>query len=244
MPANSFYLMTPSETLAESNEKSFWLCVIKIDGEEYGVKIQSRKTGRSSWYVQLYRKSLCKMSIPFPSIERERLGNLECAALIMDYMKARDPSSDVSISQVGDRHSKRAEIKPKKPLAARKTAVEKPWSDCDRDLEIQIARINRVKFKTALQERQLTSLKSRLKADPSRWLVGMGVGYRVSRNQINRGFRITKTKLSEKKVLVTSVSDCGLTNSGGDYDRIADCWVYVNDLIRDKRFDSPDGFSI
>lgn len=244
MSAPSFDLMTPAETIAESNGKSYWLCVILIGGEEFGVKIQSRRTGRSAWYVQLYRNSLCKMSIPFPSIERDRLGNLECAVLIEEYMKARDPDSDVSISKVGDRHSKRKVIKPKKALSAKKAAIEKPWSDCDRDLEIQIGRINRVKYKTALQERQLASLKSRLKADPSRWLVGMGVGYRVSRNQINRGFRITKTKLSEKMVLVSSVSDCGLTSSGGDFDRTADCWVYVSDLIRDKRFDSRDGFSI
>ena len=244
MSEKQFELMTPYETLSETQGKSYWLCSIHINGEEYGVKIQSKRTGRSSWYVQLYSKSRCRMSIPFPTIERDQVKNLECASLILDYIKASDPACDASISKVGELHSERNAIKPKREKIERKMSLEKPWSDADRALQIEIAKINRLKYKTALQERYLAALKARLKADPSRWLVGMGVGYRISMNQLNRGFRIKKTNLSNKMVLVTSVCDSGLTTSGGSFDRISDCWVYVSDLVRDKRFDSSDGFSI
>lgn len=244
MSDKPFQLMTPSETLSGTQGKSYWLCSILIDGEEYGVKIQFKRTGRSSWYVQLYTKSRCSMNIPFPAIERDQMNNLECALLVLDYVKASDQNCEASIVKVGGRHSERKSAEPKADKFTRKLEIEKPWSDADRALQMQIEKINRVRYKTALQERNLAALEARLKADPSRWLVGMGVGYRVSRNQINRGFRIKKTNFSEKTVLVTSVHDSGLTTTGGDFDRISDRWVYVSDLIRDKRFDSADGFSV
>lgn len=88
-------------------------------------------------------------------------------------------------------------------------------------------------------ERSLERLERMAKSDPSKWHVGDGVGYHVSR-QINRGFRIVRVDPATKLALLRQVADTGLTSTGGDYDRIAQQWWHIADLVRDRRYDAPD----
>lgn len=82
------------------------------------------------------------------------------------------------------------------------------------------------------------------KADPKKWRIGDGVGWKVSSggrtSQTNRGFRIVQVDPETKLALIRSVADTGLTNTGGDYDKIRDQWVHLADLVRDGKYNDPN----
>lgn len=79
--------------------------------------------------------------------------------------------------------------------------------------------------------------KRQLDANPTKWKVGMGVGYRVSRDQINRGYRIISIDPDVMTARVRPVRDTGITMSGGDSDRLPTETVPLGDLVRSKQDD-------
>lgn len=240
-----FIEKTPSEVLGESGLKSYWLGVLVKGEDKYGVKIRAKNTARGYWYVELFHDGKCVESIPFPSISHSRATNKDCIELFLGYARELEEGASFDLTEIGIRHEEFVNKKSaKKVTEETKKEGKNPWSDFDRDLDLKIKAIKRIRYKTALQERQLSMLEARRKASPNKWLVGMGVGYRVSVRQINRGFRISKTCREQKQVLLTCVADTGLTTSGGDYDVIQDRWVYIDQLVRDKKFDSNEVFSI
>jgi hypothetical protein len=113
----------------------------------------------------------------------------------------------------------------------------KPKADSD---VVKLKELRKVRFKTASDERMIEILQARIKADPAKWKVGDGVGWRVYAGgksaQINRGFRIVEIDTESKQALVRQVADTGLTTSGGDNDAISDNWVHIADLVRDKKY--------
>lgn len=124
-----------------------------------------------------------------------------------------------------------SELKPAKPEA--KKLPEKIASD-----EQKLAALRAKKFKTAGDEKSIKLTEARIKADPSKWNPGDGVGYRVA-NQINRGFRVVRVDAAKKLALIRQVADTGLTTTGGDTDRISDQWVHVAELVRDRKYNAP-----
>ena len=85
-------------------------------------------------------------------------------------------------------------------------------------------------------EVSLSLNESRAKADPSKWNPGDGVGYKVSGDQINRGFRVQQVDPNTKMATVRQVADTGLTSSGGNNDRIKPQLVHVADLVKDSKY--------
>ena len=98
----------------------------------------------------------------------------------------------------------------------------------------RIKELKAVRFKTAGQEKSIELLEARLKADPSKWAVGDGVGHRVA-GQITRGYRIVDIDPATKEATISIVADTGLADAGiGDSQR-----VHIGDLVRDNRFNAP-----
>lgn len=92
---------------------------------------------------------------------------------------------------------------------------------------------------TAAQESALERYESYVKADPAKWTVGDGVGWKVTGKQINRGFRIVAIDPVTKEAQIQQVADTGLTTSGGNNDRIGTQWVHIDDLVRDNKYKAP-----
>jgi hypothetical protein len=126
-------------------------------------------------------------------------------------------------------------------LAAPLPSQKKPGAE-DSDAA-KLRDLQKVRYKTAAQEKNIEILKARVAADPSKWKVGDGISYKVNSggvgSQTNRGFRIVRINPESKLALVRSVADTGLTSSGGDADRIGDQWIHVAELKRDKKYDAP-----
>lgn len=118
--------------------------------------------------------------------------------------------------------------------AAPKPPREKTSVD---EWKAQLKHIEGKRYKTHGDEVSAALLTRRLAADPRKWAAGHGVGWRATSDQINRGFRIIATDAANKHVKLRQVADTGLTSSGGDNDRIADFWVPMGDVLRDKRYD-------
>lgn len=117
-----------------------------------------------------------------------------------------------------------------------KSATLKPTTgnpETDRRYE----RLQNKKYKTAAEENALKMYESQMKADPSKFTEGDGVGFRVMvqgrSSQINRGFQIVSVDKKSKTALVKQVRDTGLTSTGGNYDRMKPMEVHVADLVRD-----------
>jgi len=135
----------------------------------------------------------------------------------------------------------------KKKVKSSGSKTPKPSSTTgDEEMDARLARyrerLSKNKSLTGSEEKAYEVLLRREKADPSKWGVGEGVGYRVGASgkggQINRGFQIIEVDPESKKALVRSVADTGITVSGG-MDRLEDRWVHVGDLVRDKKYRRP-----
>ena len=99
----------------------------------------------------------------------------------------------------------------------------------------RIKELKAVRFKTAGQEKSIELLEARLKADPSKWAVGDGVGHKVA-GQITRGYRIVDIDPATKEATISIVADTGLADAGiGDSQR-----VHIADLVRDNHFNAPE----
>ena len=124
--------------------------------------------------------------------------------------------------------------------APRPTPTENAQDSEDR---IRLARLRDISYKTANQEYEIARLTKRLSATMDKWAVGYGVGVYVSRNQINRGFRIAELYPEKKSATAIQVADTGLTNSGGNFDSIGPQYVHIADLVRDKKYDRIASFT-
>ncbi len=92
---------------------------------------------------------------------------------------------------------------------------------------------------TASDEKVLELYEAQAKADPGKWNVGDGVGWRVDR-QINRGYRIAEINPDRKQAKVIPVRDTGLTLTGGGMEGIGPSWVHVADLVKDRKSDATN----
>jgi hypothetical protein len=145
----------------------------------------------------------------------------------------------------GDRPQVGARVpEPEKPPGAQAPPKDVPpketptlTGDAERDARLKNLRALRGP-KTAGQEKSLAILEAQAKADPSKWAIGDGVGWRVDR-QINRGYRVEQVDAAKKLALVRPVADTGLTVTGGGMEGIGAEWVHVADLVRDKKYDAP-----
>ena len=102
----------------------------------------------------------------------------------------------------------------------------------------ELKRLQAIRFKGAGQEKQIELLKKRIAADPAKWKAGDGVGWKVTGNQINRGFRIAEVDPQTKTAVIRQVADTGITSTGGDYDRIQDQRVHIAYLVRDNKYNA------
>lgn len=101
-----------------------------------------------------------------------------------------------------------------------------------------LKRSESIRYKTAGDEKRIDLLKKQIEANPDKWNEGDGVGWKVSGDQINRGFRIVSVDPEAKTVVVRQVADTGLTSSGGNFDVVKDTTVRMSDLVRDKKYDT------
>lgn len=106
-----------------------------------------------------------------------------------------------------------------------------------RDWKIQLKKYKEMKYKSASIEGQIEILEENINANPSKFKIGDGVGWKVMRNQINRGFRVSHIYYDDKMAEIIQVADTGLTITGGNYDRIRPQTVPIGGLIRDRKYD-------
>lgn len=109
--------------------------------------------------------------------------------------------------------------------------------------EEKLRRLEAKRHKSAGDELSIEVAKRRIAADPAKWQVGRGVGRRIGLagrkgSQVNRGFRIIEIDVLTKEALIRQVADTGLTESGGDTDRLSDEWVHIADLVADRKYDA------
>jgi hypothetical protein len=127
-------------------------------------------------------------------------------------------------------------LKKREERTVSKIEQTKPKEETD---EQKLERLEKKRFKIANDERMIEVLRRRVKADPSKWKVGDGVGYRVHR-QINRGFRIVEVKPDTKEAVVIPVADTGLTIDGSDRIPTDSQVVHIGDLVRDRKYDAKE----
>jgi hypothetical protein len=120
------------------------------------------------------------------------------------------------------------------PIKEQKERVKKEVDPLKEDLK----RLKAKRFKTRGDEIKIERLEQHLKTDTSKWKPGYGVGWKVTRDQINRGYRIVSVNEQEKTAIIKPVADTGLTVDGTD--RMPKEWekVLIIDLIRDKKYDA------
>ncbi|MDZ4209792.1 MAG: hypothetical protein U1C56_01280, partial [Candidatus Curtissbacteria bacterium] len=84
-------------------------------------------------------------------------------------------------------------------------------------------------------EKSLAILESQAAADPSKWTVGDGVGWKVL-NQTNRGYQVVEIRPDTKEAVIRPVADTGLTVDGTDRMLTDSQLVHVADLVRDNKY--------
>lgn len=101
----------------------------------------------------------------------------------------------------------------------------------------ELNKLKAKRFKTWHDEKKIERLEQLIKADASKWNVGYGVGWKVTYNQINRGYQIVSVDQQTKTAVIKPVADTGITEDGTD--RMVTRWqtVSIIDLIRDKKYD-------
>lgn len=128
------------------------------------------------------------------------------------------------------------------PKPTKQAKAQKPLGTGSSESDAKLAQYRKMKRSgapmMASQEQALAMYEAQAKADPSKWSVGDGVGWRVHR-QINRGFRIAAIDSERKLAQVVPVADIGLTVTGGGMEGIGPEWVHVADLVRDKKYNAP-----
>ncbi|HWD38909.1 MAG TPA: lytic transglycosylase domain-containing protein [Fimbriimonas sp.] len=121
--------------------------------------------------------------------------------------------------------------------SAKATPTESPqWK---KDAKKELDDLQGRRFKTAGQEQQIKFLQDALKKDTTKLNIGDGVGIKRF-GQTNRGLAIVDIDHNNGMVKVRQVADTGLTTSGGNNDRIADEWVHIGSIVRDKKYDLND----
>ena len=123
----------------------------------------------------------------------------------------------------------------KKAIKSNEYSMEK--SQIVKDWKTQLKKYKEIKYKSANIETAIKVLEENLNADPFKFKIGDGVGWKVMSNQINRGFRISHVWHDDKMVEIVQVADTGLTTTGGNYDRIRPQTVPIGGLIRDRKYD-------
>lgn len=105
----------------------------------------------------------------------------------------------------------------------------------------KLKQLEKVRYKTWHDEREIAHLKAILASKPKKWAVGMGVRWHVTHDQWNRGFRIVEVRPEERKAVIVQVADTGLTRTGDNdpIDRRGQV-VWLADLKRDKQYDAPE----
>ena len=119
-------------------------------------------------------------------------------------------------------------------LAVRQAPAQAGPRTFDQTLRLRISEIERQAHKSRGDEITLSRMKATLQANPSRWQIGQGVGWRAVRGQVNRGYRIEAVIPETKEAIIRPVGDIGqLADYTGQSER-----VDIIDLLRDRRFDA------
>lgn len=104
-------------------------------------------------------------------------------------------------------------------------------------LKEELKRLKKIKYKTYPLEQKIKQLEQLIKLNPAKWQIGQGVGWKVTTNQINRGYQIAKIDYQNKEAIIKPVADTGLTIDGSDKMPMEWHRVSMVDLIRDKKYD-------
>lgn len=130
---------------------------------------------------------------------------------------------------------------------ASKAKEDEGLSEHDRTRKKQLGELKNKKHITRATEIKIMRLEGEIKADPSKWSVGNGVGWYVGSatakkrgDQVNRGYRIIELDAENKTAKIRSIADTGITNSGGNDDVLPNETVHIADLVRDKKYDKPE----
>ena len=132
-------------------------------------------------------------------------------------------------------------LEPTLPRATKPRAT-KPQTQVD-IWKVQIRQYQKQRYKTTPIENEIEHLKKLINADVSKFRIGDGVGWRATRDQINRGYRIVDMDTVNKMAEIASVADTGLTITGGK-SKLPNQAVPIGDLIRDKKYDSKPAFVV
>ena len=247
-PASS---KTLGQMLQEAGTQSVWLGRLnQTDGPSVEVKIiKWPSPNYGDFGFQWFHEGKPEKGIPFPTIKRSDTAG-ELADLLLGYLNEDGGSNKFSIDQIGDKHAglveRRAGLDDRK-LEAEVKAMRvwrgdtevRPWDAVDLGLKQEHDKISEKRFKTANDETMLGILKRRAEARPDKWKPGDGVGYKPTRDQINRGFQIASVNEADKTVTIRQVADTGLTRTGGNDDRMGAQTIDVGDLVRDRKYDRP-----
>ena len=162
------------------------------------------------------------------------------AKYIEDYLNTDNPGK-FKIVGLGDEIA--AMQAAKKPATIPKEPKSLGTGSAENDARLRKLRAQRNtgRAMTAANEQVLELYEAQVKADPGKWKPGDGVGWRVSRNQINRGYRVTAIDVGRKLARVTPVADTGLTVTGGGMEGVGAQWVHVADLVRDAKYTASLG---
>jgi hypothetical protein len=102
----------------------------------------------------------------------------------------------------------------------------------------ELKRLKEKRFKTHGDEIKIERLEQHIKADASKWLSGYGVGWKVTRNQVNRGYQVVSIDTLSKTAIIKPVADTGLTVDGTNQMPKDRHTVQIIDLMRDKKYDA------
>ncbi|MBK8759316.1 MAG: hypothetical protein IPM03_02505 [Sulfuritalea sp.] len=249
--SQAFEARTLSDLRAENGTQGAWIGDLMKDGVAYPVRMNFKRENRADWWADIYDGGKVNTSIPFGWIKGSITVN-DAIDAVLRYVK-EDKSASWSFANAGKKHGalleKKAAAKQRSESAKVRSYDKqiasiggKPgadWAETDRRLASELESLESIRYKTGANEQLISILKGRIASDPSKFQAGYGVGWRVTRDQINRGYQVVFVSNVEKTATIRQVADTGLTTSGGNNDRMQDTEVYVSDLIRDRRYDRP-----
>ncbi len=242
---------TLGQMLQEAGTQGIWLGRLnQSEGPSVEVKvIKWPSPNYGEFGFQWFHEGKPEKGIPFPTIKRsDTAGDL--ADLLLGYLNEDGQSNKFSIDQIGEKHGRlvdqRSTVEQRKADAEmvsmrkwRGDTEERPWDAVDMESKRQYDQIAGKRYKTAADETMMGILTRRAEARPDKWKSGDGVGYKPTRDQINRGFQIVRVNQADKTVTIRQVADTGLTRSGGNDDRMGAQTIDVGDLVRDRKYDAP-----
>jgi hypothetical protein len=117
-----------------------------------------------------------------------------------------------------------------KPVVAEPDAMPGRW-------RAEFASYQKKRHLLPNQEYRMVQLQACINADPKKFPVGAGVGWKAVRGQINRGYRVIEVDVPNKLARIRSIAETGITETGGSGVVGSTQVVPMGDLIRDRKYD-------